>query len=168
MPINDSFSEDQPRETGVESAFNTAILCLVGNIDAPYLVFASKESSEAILENYSNYLGFEGSILGEVTISDEQISLFEFIISTNYGQSTSSNFLYNHTSLWDLFRIPLTDIQRCYLSSRFKNFHETFEHDFTDQVATFPDFETPYWFNDQLFPILFRQVREPQTEEELS
>jgi hypothetical protein len=154
----EEFFEDIFQEfTESATDLSAETVCLIGNVGSPYLFFCTETNAEVMVENFTSYLGFEGSVLGKVNVPGDQATLFEFIIGTNYGQNSSSNFLYNHPSLWDLFQVSLTDIQRCYLSSRFKNFHEIFEHDFSDQIATFPDFYTPYWHDGRLFPIVFRQ-----------
>jgi hypothetical protein len=157
MSIDEFFEEGFQEVETSDQDLTAETLCLVGNVDAPYLLFCTEVNVETMVENFTSYLGFEGSILGKVEVPADQATLFEFVIGTNYGQNSSTNFLYNHPSLWDLFQINLTDIQRCYLSSRFKNFHGIFEHDFSDQIATFPDFYTPYWYDGKLFPIIFRQ-----------
>jgi hypothetical protein len=157
MSIYEFFEERSQETEATGRELNPETFCLVGNIDAPYLLFCTEVSGEIMAEHFTNYLGYEGTILGKVEVPGDQATLFEFLIGTNYGQNTSANFLYNHPSLWDLFQISLTDAQRCYLSSRFKNFHGIFEHDFSDQLATFPDFYTPYWIDGKLFPIVFRQ-----------
>jgi hypothetical protein len=155
----EEFFEDVFQEFSESAAdLGAETVCLIGNVDSPYLFFSTEPNAEVMVENFTDYLGFEGSVLGKVNVPDDQATLFEFVVGTNYGQNSSSNFLYNHPSLWDLFQISLTDIQRCYLSSRFKNFHEIFEHDFSDQITTFPDFYTPYWHDGRLFPIIFRQI----------
>jgi hypothetical protein len=157
MSVFESFEEDYQDVEVDDQCLTADTFCLIGNIDSPYLIFCDQGNAETMVDNFTSYLGFQGNVLGKVKITSDQVTLFEFIIGNNYGLSSSANFLYNHSSLWDLFQIKLTETQRHYLSCRFKNFHTIFEHDFSDQFATFPDFFTPYWHDGKLFPILFRQ-----------
>jgi hypothetical protein len=159
MSTDNSFNdgEDQLESTAENVQLDDTVFSLIGNVSAPYLIYSVKENVEIMIENYSSYLGFEASVLGEVLVLGNQLNLFENILSVNYGQDSAINYLYNHPSLWDLFAITLTDIQRLFLLTRFKNFHQTFEHDFSDQIVSFPDFCTPYWSEGHLFPVLFRQ-----------
>lgn len=141
---------------------------LIGSKHSTYLLAAregEQEIAEDFMNNYSDYVCF---ILGCVELSENQRDVFLDLLSVNYGNLENPFRLTNHPSLWDLFKIPLTDLEREYIHKRQKSYVDSFGAPYwgNRRYLDLPLTPTPYWVGAELFPVFFAEFNLSLEEEE--
>lgn len=130
---------------------------LVGNLNSPWVLMTVFTELEYCLEAMQHQTGYEVKVLGSLDIqSGDQEELFLEIVSLNYGTVEHCMRLINNGSLWDLFQISITDVERSYLNARCLNYAQFFDGRLSPhRHRGFPQAEVPYWYKGILFPVLF-------------